>query len=102
MESFTKSVDVHCRGGSVYWHGAHWEACCGECVFAFHIMHSSDTACQRLTKLELLVLLQAWYAREQYSARDWIRPGKILHHEGLRPKHPIVIVPGMSVQPELT
>lgn len=35
-----------------------------------------------------------WYARDQYSEKDWIRPGQILRNEGLRPKYPVVIVPG--------
>ncbi|KAL0043739.1 hypothetical protein WJX82_004801 [Trebouxia sp. C0006] len=33
-------------------------------------------------------------AREKYSAKDWVRPGKVLLDEGLRPKHPVVVVPG--------
>ena len=41
-----------------------------------------------------LQLLQLWYARDQYSEKDWIRPGQILRNEGLRPKYPVVIVPG--------
>ena len=45
------------------------------------------------------VLLQAKIARDKYSAKDWVRPGKILLDEGLRPKHPVVVVPGESGHP---
>ena len=38
--------------------------------------------------------LQVFKARSQLSARDWIRPGRDLRDEGLRPKHPVVVVPG--------
>lgn len=45
------------------------------------------------------VLLQAILARDKYSAKDWVRPGEVLRDEGLRPKHPVVVVPGESRHP---
>ncbi len=45
------------------------------------------------------VLLQAKIARDKFSAKDWVRPGKVLRDEGLRPKHPVVVVPGESGHP---
>lgn len=45
------------------------------------------------------VLPQAINARDKYSARDWVRPGEVLRDEGLRPKHPVVVVPGESRHP---
>ena len=44
--------------------------------------------------LIFIYVLQLLKLREDISARDWIRPGKILREEGLRPKHPVVVVPG--------
>ena len=41
--------------------------------------------------------LQLFYVRAQISAKDWIRPGRELRAEGLRPKHPVVVVPGMCL-----
>ena len=41
--------------------------------------------------------LQLFYIRAQISAKDWIRPGRELRAEGLRPKHPVVVVPGMCL-----
>ena len=46
-----------------------------------------------------IILVQAKIARDKYSAKDWVRPGKVLLDEGLRPKHPVVVVPGESVHP---
>lgn len=47
--------------------------------------------------LTACLYLQLYYVRAQISARDWIRPGRELWAEGLRPKHPVVVVPGMSL-----
>ena len=46
------------------------------------------------TNLTAGVYLQLFYVRSKISARDWIRPGRDLWAEGLRPKHPVVVVPG--------
>lgn len=47
-----------------------------------------------ITNLTACVYAQLFYVRSKISARDWIRPGRELWAEGLRPKHPVVVVPG--------
>lgn len=49
------------------------------------------------TNLTAGVYVQLFYVRSKLSARDWIRPGRELWAEGLRPKHPVVVVPGKSL-----
>lgn len=73
-------------------------ACLGR-VRRLNLRSASTFALLRLKKVAqnqqcCSVLPQAIIARDQYSAKDWVRPGLVLHNEGLRPKHPVVVVPG--------
>ncbi|KAL3135758.1 hypothetical protein ABBQ32_007321 [Trebouxia sp. C0010 RCD-2024] len=60
------------------------------------------SCCLRLTWWQCLIPLLtfglacygAFALRSRISAMDWVRPGLDLRAEGLRPKHPVVVVPG--------
>lgn len=63
-------------------------ACWGGCKDTQYRQHYKPLADMRCN-------LQLWWSRQQYSAHEYVRPGKQLREAGLRPKHPAVIVPGM-------
>ncbi len=69
---------------------------CGAPSFALLMAQDCCSVSTMFSANQKNVVLQAKNAREKYSAKDWIRPGKVLLDEGLRPKHPVVVVPGES------
>ena len=84
------AVDVH--GGNAFLRGAQWGFYFSEYV---QLQAGQNRLMQFSSKIDCCCMcLQLYKARQQYSAKDWIRPGQILREEGLRPKHPVVVVPG--------
>ncbi len=72
---------------------------CGTPSFALLMAQDCCSVPTTFSANQKSVVLQAKNAREKYSAKDWVRPGKVLLDEGLRPKHPVVVVPGESGYP---
>ena len=77
--------------------GSDCRACWGELTTSEPQLQTINMGTGLSESLSWHKQLQVVWGRQQYSAKDWVRPGKQLREAGLRPKHPAVIVPGNTL-----